>query len=354
MTSGRRRIVFAAVALAIAVGATTATLLAVDVYLHGRYERSAGFNVWGYRGATAGRKRPGEYRIVVLGGSAAYGYGVSADEAMPAALERLLRMRAASPLFTVVNLAYNNEGAYSFKTTLQDYRWLDYDLAFLYEGYNDMSERTNVSVFRHDSPIFRVTGYMPIFPIIFKEKAAAMLNNGDVGSLYRQDPGQTVFHASLANKAGAGVLQATAEVAKSLEAQLGRVATEPVHHVDDRVVAGCQKPWGPYCQSVASAVEFARADGRQVMVGTQPYLKVKPEVRAAHFSQQEELRAMLTRRFSADPGVSYVNLGDRLDLENSLVSFDHMHLTVAANETLAGALVEPVLEMAARRKQKTS
>ena len=353
MTSNKRRWLFAAAAVAITIGVTSATLLAVDVYLHGRYQRSAGFNVWGYRGAAAGRKQPGEYRVVVLGGSAAYGYGVSADEAIPAVLERLLRMRTSAPRFTVVNLAYNNEGAYSFKTTLQDYRWLDYDLAFLYEGYNDMSDRTNVQVFRHDSPIFRVAGYMPIFPIIFKEKAAAMLNGGDVGALYRQEQ-QTVFHASLATKAQAGVLQATAEVAKSLEAQLGRVATEPIHHVDDRVAAGCKTQWESYCQSIASAVEFARAEGKQVMVGTQPYLKVSQRIHDTHMSQQAELRAMLMRRFGADPAVHYVDLGDRLNLEDSRLSFDHMHLTVAGNESIAAALVEPVIDLAARRKQKSS
>ena len=105
----------------------------------------------------------------------------------------------------------------------------DYDLAILYEGYNDMStDRANVQVFRHDSPVFRLTGYMPIFPIIFKEKAAAMTSGGDSGALYRKER-QTVFHASLATKAGAGVLDATADVAHALEAQLGRVSGEPAH-----------------------------------------------------------------------------------------------------------------------------
>src|SRR6185295_6744344 len=165
-----------------------------DIYLHGRYERSAGFNVWGYRGHPVGKKKAGEYRVAVLGGSAAYGYGVTADDALPAVLERLLRMRTATPTYTVVNLGYNNEGAYSFKATLEDYRWLRYDLVILYEGYNDMSAvRPNVQIFRHDSPVFRLLGYMPIFPIIFKEKAAAMTHGGDAGALYRQGP-QTEFH----------------------------------------------------------------------------------------------------------------------------------------------------------------
>ena len=357
MSSSRgRKALFVAIAMAMAIGATSATLLAVDVYLHGRYERSAGFNVWGYRGPTVGKKKAGEYRVVVLGGSAAYGYGVGADEAIPAVLERLLRARTSSPIFTVVNLAYNNEGAYSFKTTLQDYDWLNYDLAFLYEGYNDLAveDRTNVQVFRHDSPIFRVTGYMPIFPIIFKEKASAMLNGGDTGAMYRQGERKTVFHTSLATRAQAGVLEATAGVATSLEAQLGRVATEPIHRVDNRIVSGCSDPWNSYCQSVASAIDFARSGSKQVMVGTQPYLNVSPRIRSVHRAQQAELRAMLARRFSGDASVRYVDLGDRLNLEDPAVSFDHMHLTVAGNEKIAAALVDPVIEMAERRRQKAS
>ena len=354
MMSRRRRVMFVAVAVAIAAGLTSAMLLAVDVYLHGRYQQSAGFNVWGYRGKPAGKKRADEFRVVVLGGSAAYGYGVSAGEAMPAVLERLLRARTSTPFFTVVNLAYNNEGAYSFKTTLQDYHWLDYDLALLYEGYNDLgTDRINVQVFRHDSPIFRVTGYMPIFPIIFKEKAAAMVSGGDPGALYRHES-KTVFHSSLATRAQAGLLTATAEVAKSLEAQLGRVATEPAHRVDDRGTTGCRAPWVAYCQSMAVAVESVRADGRQVLVGTQPYLTVSAPVHDAHVSQQTELREMLSRRFGADTGVSYINLGDRINLADRRMSFDHMHLTVEGNEEAARALADPVIELAARSRQKRS
>src|SRR5262249_53717055 len=92
-TSGRRRFVFAAVAVALAVAVPTLALLAVDVYLHRRFQTSAGYNVWGYRGPIAGRKQPGETRIVVTGGSAAYGYGVSWDQAMPVRLERALNAR---------------------------------------------------------------------------------------------------------------------------------------------------------------------------------------------------------------------------------------------------------------------
>jgi hypothetical protein len=354
MTRTKQRVLFAAIAVLCSTVVVSAVLLGVDIYLHGRYQRSAGFNVWGYRGTPVGKKQRNEYRVVVLGGSSAYGYGVNADEAIPAVLQRLLRQRAPSRLFTVVNLGYNNEAAYSFKPTLQDYRWLDYDLAVLYEGYNDLAtDRINVQAFRHDSPVFRLTGYMPIFPIIFKEKAAAMLAGGDPAAMYRHDPGRTVFHASVARRVQAGVLDAAAEIAQSLEAQLGRVSTEPEHVVADSGT-GCRAPWGPYCQSVAAAVEYVRAAHKEVVVATQPYITVGQQVRDVHMNQQAEVRAMLARRFGRDPEVGYVNLGDRLNLSDRRMSFDGMHLTAAGSEIAAAALVEPVMAMAARGSSSQS
>jgi GDSL-like Lipase/Acylhydrolase family len=352
-TSRLRRAAVIVAALGLAAAVSLLALLAVDVYLHGRYERSAGFNVWGYRGPSAGRKKAGEYRVVVLGGSTAYGYGVSWDEAMPAALERTLRSRAASPVFTVENLAYNNEGAYSFKPTLIDYEWLDPDLVLMYEGYNDLAGGgvTNVQVFRHDSPIFRLTGYMPIFPIIFKEKSAAMLNGGDVGALYRPQDGKTVFHVGIATRTAAGVLDATASVARSLEAQLGHVAVEPAHRVDDAESSGCSAAWRAYCRSMAVAVEYARQRGRQVIVVTQPYLANDPSVRARHMDEQAQMRGMLARKFGADPDVRAVDLGNQVNLEDPTMAFDHVHLTPKGNAQLVDGLAGPVLEIALRRKK---
>src|SRR3954465_9651716 len=108
----RRRLLFALIVMSIATLVPLCALLAVDVYLHGKFEKSAGFNVWGYRGPVVGPKRGNEYRIVVLGGSAAYGYGTDWDQALPAVLESQLAARTADRVrrFRVVNLGYNNEG----------------------------------------------------------------------------------------------------------------------------------------------------------------------------------------------------------------------------------------------------
>jgi hypothetical protein len=352
--SRRRRAGYALAAVAIAVCVPLLVLLAVDVYLHGKFEKSAGFNVWGYRGPSAGRKLPGEYRVAVLGGSSAYGYGANWDEAVPALLERGLAGRTAGSFrrFRVLNLGYNNEGAYSFKPTLEDYKGLGYDAACLYEGYNDLigdSRAPNVSVFRHDSPVFRLTGYMPIFPIVFKEKAAALLH-GDAGALYRES-NKTVFRASVAAKAAAGVLDATASIGQSLEHQLGRLAAEPPHQVEIDHSTGCKTPWQQYCRSVQQAVNYALQSGVQVIVATQPFSVVSPYVHERHIEQQGEMAAMLGRQYGKDPRVVYVNLGSLVDLRDPSLSFDQMHLTPAGNARIAQALVEPVLALAALSRQ---
>src|ERR1044071_1575237 len=101
----RKRIAFASAALLVAVVSALAALVAADLYFHRRAERFAGVNVWGYRGPRVSRKTRGEHRLVVIGGSTAFGYGVAADQAFPALLERDLRplAKGGAPV-SVVNL----------------------------------------------------------------------------------------------------------------------------------------------------------------------------------------------------------------------------------------------------------
>ena len=346
-----RRLKFAIAAVLLALAGTLAVLLAVDVHLHHKYEKSAGFNIWGYRGPAVGSKKAGEYRVALLGGSSAYGYGVDWTDSIAAVLERRLAGHRAGPFerFSVVNLGYNNEGAYSFRFTLADYLSLDYDVACLYEGYNDTMadpRRPNVAIFRHDSPVFRLTGYLPIFPIVFREKAAAMLY-GNTKELYRFGE-KTVFHTGLANRTAAESLRMAAEVSDSLSRQLDRATAEAPRVITDVASTGCKSPWQEYCRSILVATEFALQHGKQVMVVTQPY--ELEGVGQRHREQQAQMAGMLQRRFGNDRRVRYLNLGPSVDLGDPALSFDHMHLTVAGNARLAADLVQPVLDMAAERQ----
>ena len=350
--SRRKRIVFALGGVALACLVSFGALLSADLYLHGRYERSAGVNIWGYRGPVVGRKGPGEIRVVFLGGSTAFGYGVTWDRAIPAQLEARLNEGLPEGIrrFSVVNLAYNNEGAYSFRFTLDDYRNLDYDIVCLYEGYNDLMgnpTRPNTSVFRHESPVFRLTGYLPIFPVVFREKASALRFGGDLEGYYRELRGEqtkTVFRPNLADRAAAGVLDMTASVGESLERQLGKVTEEPGRQVQGGEVSGCKYPWGEYCQSMFAAVDRALAMGKRVAVITQPYLG--GEFGERHMDQQRTMSEALARRYAGNPGVEYVNAGDAVDMTDPAYGYDHMHLTAPANGSVAAALIQPIRALA--------
>jgi lysophospholipase L1-like esterase len=359
MRSRRHRLIFSLGAIALSFALSSSVLLAIDVHLHHKFERGVLFNVWGYRGPAAGRKQPGEYRVAVLGGSAAYGFGVTWDESMPAQLERKLSGQARR--FRVVNLAYNNEGAYSFGFTLKDYAYLRPDLVVLYEGYNDlMGDPDNPldlptrSVFRHLSPIFRLTGYLPVFPIIFREKASVLLY-GDTRAAYAPTSGsnKTTFKPGLATRTASEILQSAADIGESLERQLGSLSGGPPRQPAPASTSGCRYPWAEYCQSISTAVTWALDHHQQVLVVTQPYA-LGMQLRARHVDQQRAAATMLAQRFHGDRRLRYVNLGEVVALDDPMLSFDRMHLTPEGNERIANALVEPVIQMAEQANKGTA
>jgi hypothetical protein len=334
----KKRVVFAAIAMVMALVVPSCALLAADVYLHRKVERLASVNVWGYRGPTAGKKQPGEHRLVVLGGSTAFGYGLTWDEAFPAQLETDLRpLLRGTASVSVVNLGFNAQGAYSFKFTLQDYLNLDYDTAVLYEGYNDLGDAPNEFVGRRESPVFRLTGYYPILHVALREKAMALRSGGDIEAAYL---GKTVFNPGLAARTAAGALDGAALVSKSLYDQLDRLSTVPPVaatfadvHVED---LGCAVRWAHYCASVYRAVGFALDHRKRVLVVTQPYVNDR------HRTQQAQMRSMLNRYFGGNPNVGYSDLGDAVDRMDASLSYDGMHLTSKGNAVVARRLVAPI------------
>jgi hypothetical protein len=249
-----------------------------------------------------------------------------------------------------VNLGYNNEGAYSLRFTLEDYLYLDYDLAILYEGYNDVQltpPEANRQVFRRDSPVFRLTGYLPIFPIVFKEKAAAMLAGGEAGAAYDAST-KTVFRPGLAARGAAGVLSTLSGVSETIGQQANGVAAPSHRETPTRDASGCAFPWTLYCESMAAAIEFARAHGIAVLVVGQPEMPPHASGRLRHDQQQQELSAMVERRFGTDSKVRYVSMRGVVDTSDPSKSFDLMHLSVDGNRLVAQRLAAAVREFAFR------
>jgi hypothetical protein len=334
--SRRKRVVFAAIAVLIGLAVPVGVLVAVDVWLHHRLERWSGVSVWGYRGPAVGRKQPGERRIVLLGGSTAFGWGVPGHETISAQLETALRplARNRAPV-RVVNLGMPIQGAYSFRFTLEDFAGLRYDAAILYEGYNDLRPEPNYWVGRRESPIFRLTGYYPILPLAVWELTA-------VGRGTTDREGRPIFRPSHAGRTAEAV-EAAGRIGKALEAQLDRFAENdairrggPALKVTD---VGCAPRWAHYCGAVYDGIQYALGRGAKVLVVTQPY------VADVHREEQQALREMLARRFAGDPRVGYADLGTAIDLATSPLAYDGMHLTKEGNGVIAERLVPPVVQL---------
>src|SRR4051812_1733751 len=108
-----RRALFIAAAILLPIVPVAAVVGSVEYRYHGHgREVLFGYvNIEGYRGRVLSRKRPGEFRTAVVGGSTVYGQGVDPDQAFPALLEQ--ELRAGGRDVSVVNLGYMNDGAYA-------------------------------------------------------------------------------------------------------------------------------------------------------------------------------------------------------------------------------------------------
>jgi hypothetical protein len=271
----------------------------------------------------------------MIGGSTAFGYGLPSHESIPAFLEHKLNAALPGRRFSVINLGAPGQGAYGFVFDLADYEHLDYDIAILYEGYNDLPFQplglNNFLLWRRQSPVFRWTGYYPILPLVLREKAAAMLQGGDINSP------DVRFEPGLATRATAGAMRAAARIADGVTGKTGtRSAIPHAPAVDDQ----CIDTWKRYCGSVREAVEWARERGKAVIVVTQPFKS------DTHVEQQANVAAMLRARFGNDRNVRYVNLGHAVDLSDPAIAYDGLHLVASGNAAIAEHLLRPVIEAA--------
>ncbi len=345
----RRKLAFASIAITLTLITSVGLLLVADLLLHRRAERSAGLNRWGYRGPVAGNKQPRELRVAMLGGSTVFGYGLFWDQAIPALLERELAQRDPSRPVSVVNLGYNNEGAFALRPTLEDFAYLDPDVVCLYVGYNDWwgDEGPNTAVYRHESPVFRATGYFPILPLMLKEKAVAIRSgNNLVAATQVEGTGMgspVVFKVGPVDRASAAALEAAHAVSDAMASQLNRMSPAPAP-ITTPTGTRCAAPWVRFCDSVYRAIGYSLAQGQKVVVVAPPLMTDKSTAR--HLDQQRALAGMVAAKFGGNLAVRWVDLSRAVDLADKTLSFDTMHLDVRGNEIVADALVQPVLDLA--------
>ncbi len=321
------------VPLLIIVG--VAAFFGFDLFLHRKFDKIASVNYQGYRGPVIGKKQANEIRIIVLGGSVSFGYGLTPEQTVPASLERHLNetqsTKSEGKKYTVFNIAFNGTGAAPFLMDLKHYEYLNYDMVLFYEGIDDLA--SNKSFGKYESPLFKMTGYFTIIPVILKEKAMAIRYGGDLESAYWGKA--TVFRPNLTQKTTATALQAVAGMQESIEKNLGKFSTkEEFGHAS---APECGPTWSLYCGLIGNAAEFALTKGKKVLVSTEPFYSEAVE------EQQAALHSMLQTRFGNHKNFSYANIGKVLAIKDPELFHDGVHLSAKGSDIVAKNLVQPVL-----------
>ena len=130
----RLTIVFAVEAVVLAAIAG----VALDLYAHKRLETLAGRNMWGYRGTVAHQKAPREIRIVVIGGTRAFGLGMPASWTIATVLRQQVMLVTdvrGGEVRQVVALTLAHPGALpdSYVGTLRHFAYLKPDYICIFE-----------------------------------------------------------------------------------------------------------------------------------------------------------------------------------------------------------------------------
>jgi hypothetical protein len=306
---------------------TAGSFLLVDLYYHRRCLQGdlQGPNWRGYRGPVVGRKLPHETRIVMCGGSTTFGYGLRYKEALPYQLEQKLQaLLGPQQKVSVINLGYNMEGVYAFYYNLSDFRDLDYDVVILYEGYNDLRIGTT-GAYRHSNPIFRLCGYMPVLPMLAREKIMSIRSRGHLDDAYNRK--QFVFRLKPTERLHAAVLDNLLAASDGFETALKRL--DPGDTLGLDLIQLKNNRWAWYEHFEKRAIEYSLHHHKKVIVMTQPFIN------KTHREQQAALQAMLASDFKGSNDLLYVNAGEDLDLLDPKLSFDGMHLTAGGCDYLA-------------------
>ena len=190
----------------------------------------------------------------------------------------------------------------------------------LYSGYNDLSVENHL-VFRHRSPIFIWTGYLPLLPAFTADKIRVWKN--------RLTGEETPVFAPPSQ----GQIEQTS---RALRERLGQLSDSGSS--SGNADGNCSPRWSFYCQQISEAINLALNRQKSVLVVTEPYIS------DGHVEQQLELENMLKKRF-AGANLKYLNLGRTVDLRDRSLCWDGMHLSEEGNRRIAAAMAQSALEM---------
>jgi hypothetical protein len=181
--SNRLRVALAVEAVLLLLLATAAA----DLYAHKRTDMVAGRNIWGYRGAVAHQREPGEIRFEIVGGTRAFGLGMPATWTAATVMQQEVMLAIDRPggvvrHFIALNLAQPSALAGSYASTIEHFAYLRPDGICLYDDLGV----GGAPLLEESSGLYARTGYLPALPLVLGEKrspilraAGAMLGRAD-------------------------------------------------------------------------------------------------------------------------------------------------------------------------------
>jgi hypothetical protein len=289
-------------------------VVTLDQYAHKQVQLMGGLNSWGYRGTVAKQRVFDETRLVIVGGTQAFGFGVAVKESTTSYLRYMIESWVTfdrGPV-TAVNLGVLGLPRGAYAARLERHRYLAPDVICVYV---DLAPNPTAAAHRSTpSGVARLTGYMPSLPVVLPEKGDLLAQQGNpLGS----------------------VLRLTGRAFGAADTGLARVAgsTEPT---DDAVTA------------VVAAVDVALgiAPGAVVVIP-------EPHTEAAVLEREQLVKSL--ERFAGDPRVRVVRLGQRFPGYREHMLPDGVNLGSAGQHN-AALEIEPVVSemLRARRAVKPS
>ncbi|MDP2320445.1 MAG: hypothetical protein Q8O42_14045 [Acidobacteriota bacterium] len=155
-------------------------MIVADQFAHRRVQDMAGVNSWGYRGLVMPAKAAGEIRIAMVGGDHGFGWGMAPEETTAAYLRGVIARRLAagdgSAIVTAVNLSAVGLPAPAYADRIAHFAYLAPDVICLYVDLTDRAEGATLPPI--DSAITALTGYVPMLPLLLRDKGRAMTMAG--------------------------------------------------------------------------------------------------------------------------------------------------------------------------------
>ena len=300
-----RRTVLGIIGVELVVIAALLTV-ALDVKAHARVEGLGGVNLWGYRGPVMRVKQRREIRIAVVGGNLAFGWGVAASETVAPTIRQLTALAldvrgGEAVVVTAANLGVSGLRWQEYGPRLARFSYLQPDVVCIYLDPTD--HPSGVRLPSADSGVARLTGYVPMLPLVLEEKARR-LN----------------FGAGVASAAG-GVLGAADRLLSSV---LG---------------AESAAPEGPPFDAISGTVSTALAVARGVVVVVPAPFSPDDTVAREPIASQSRMR------YANEPRVRIVDLADFPAVADDGLRLDGRNFSVAGHLAVAEAVTPAVLEL---------